>query len=117
VKQPTVYIMASHRNGTIYTGVTSNLIQRAWQHKQGLGGDFTKKYGCKLLVWYEAFENMPEAITREKRIKGGSRKRKLDLIEKHNPQWLDLYEQFGSSANPWVASSPAAPRNDGKNVS
>ena len=113
VKTLAVYIMASRRNGTIYTGVTSNLVQRIWQHKQNLGGDFTTKHGCKTLVWYEVFENMPDAIAREKRIKGGSRKKKLDLIETRNPQWLDLYEQLENTANPWVASSPTAPRNDG----
>lgn len=91
MKQPCVYIMASGRNGTLYTGVTSNLSQRAWQHRNGLMSGFTKRYGCKMLVWYEYFERMDDAIAREKQIKAGSRKDKLKLIEMLNPQWRDLY--------------------------
>ena len=83
-KQPAVYIMASGRNGTLYTGVTSNLPQRVWQHRTGVVGGFTKRYGCKRLVWYELHSTMPEAIAREKQIKAGSRKRKLVLIEALN---------------------------------
>jgi putative endonuclease len=89
--QPVVYIMASKRNGTIYVGVTSNLVQRAWQHREGLVEGFTKQHGCKLLVWFEVHATMEYAITREKQLKGGSRKRKLALIEEMNPQWRDLY--------------------------
>ena len=89
--QPAVYIMASARNGTLYVGVTSDLVQRAWQHREGLGEGFTKRYGCKLLVWYELHATMYHAIAREKQIKGGSRKRKLVLIEAFNPQWRDLF--------------------------
>ena len=88
--QPAVYIMASARNGTLYVGVTSNLLQRAWQHREGTSDSFTKRYGCKLLVWYEVHATMEHAIAREKQIKGGSRKRKLALIEDANPQWRDL---------------------------
>ena len=73
--------MASKRNGTLYTGVTSSLVDRAWQHREGLLSGFTKQYGCKLLVWYELHATMPEAIAREKQIKGGSRAKKLALIE------------------------------------
>ena len=78
--QPAVYIMASDRNGTIYVGVTSNLIKRVWEHRDGLIEGFTKRHGCKLLVWFELHSTMEHAITREKQIKGGSRKRKLALI-------------------------------------
>jgi putative endonuclease len=91
-REPIVYIMASQRNGTIYTGVTANLSQRAWQHREGLIPGFTKRYGCKLLVHIERYETMDDAISREKQIKGGSRRDKLKLIEQSNPQWLDLYE-------------------------
>jgi putative endonuclease len=93
-KQPAVYIMASRRNGTLYAGVTSNLPQRAWQHRTNVIGGFTKRYGCKMLVWYELHSAMPNAIAREKQIKAGSRKRKLDLIEETNPTWRDLYEEL-----------------------
>ncbi len=92
--QPTVYIMASKRNGTIYVGVTSNLVQRAWQHREGVADGFTKRYGCKLLVWYEVHSTMEYAITREKQLKGGSRKRKLALIEANNPLWRDLFAEI-----------------------
>ena len=91
--QPAVYLMASKRNGTIYVGVTSNLVQRAWQHREGLVEGFTKRHGCKLLVWYELHSTMEYAITREKQVKGGSRKKKLALIEAANPQWRDLFEE------------------------
>jgi putative endonuclease len=94
MKQPCVYIMASHRNGTLYVGVTSDLVQRAWQHRQGTIAGFTQKYACKLLVWYEAHDAMESAIVREKQIKGGSRARKLALIEAMNPQWRDLYDEI-----------------------
>jgi putative endonuclease len=94
VKQPCVYIMASKRNGTLYTGVTSNLPARAFQHRTGLVKGFTAKYRCKLLVWYEVHESMYEAIVREKQIKAGSRANKLVLIEALNPNWKDLYEEL-----------------------
>ena len=83
--------MASARNGTLYTGLTSNLAQRAWQHREGLVEGFTKKHGCKLLVWFERHDTMESAILREKQIKAGSRKKKLALIEADNPTWRDLY--------------------------
>jgi putative endonuclease len=94
VKQPAVYIMANQRNGTIYTGVTSNLPQRVWQHREGVSEGFTKERGCKMLVWYEQGETMAGAIVREKQIKGGSRMKKLALIEGMNPEWRDLYEDI-----------------------
>lgn len=92
IKQPCVYIMANDRNRTIYTGVTSNLLQRIYQHKKGVIEGFTKKYGCKILVWYEQHETMESAIMREKQIKAGSRSKKMELIEKSNSGWNDLYE-------------------------
>ena len=84
--------MANKRNGTIYTGVTSDLIRRVYQHKQDDQPGFTKKYDCKKLVYYEQCDDMITAIEREKQIKGGSRNKKLALIESINPRWLDLYE-------------------------
>jgi len=92
MKLPAVYIMANKRNGTLYTGVTSNLVQRAWQHREGLLPGFTTRYGCKLLVWYERHDDMTSAIEREKQIKAGSRRKKLALIEGSDPDWRDLYE-------------------------
>ena len=92
LKQPCVYIMTNKRNGTLYTGVTSNLPKRAFEHREGLVPGFTAKYGCKILVWYEVHETMIEAITREKQIKAGSRKKKLALIESFNPDWKDLFD-------------------------
>ena len=86
--------MANRRNGTLYTGVTSDLGRRAFQHREGLIPGFTKCYGCKILVWYEHYERMDEAIVREKQIKAGSRDKKLTLIEALNPQWRDLYEDL-----------------------
>ena len=89
-----VYIMASERNGTLYLGVTGNLIQRAHQHREGLIDGFSKRYGCRLLVWYEEYMEMGAAIVREKDIKKWRRAWKLRLIERSNPQWRDLYEDF-----------------------
>ncbi len=91
-KQPAVYIMASQRNGTLYTGVTSNLVRRAWQHKHPVVGGFGARYRCVMLVWYEQHVDMREAIAREKQIKAGSRRNKLTLIEAMNPGWRDLWE-------------------------
>jgi putative endonuclease len=92
MKQPCVYIVASKRHGTLYTGVTANLPRRAFEHRAGLVKGFSAKYGCKLLVWYELHETMIDAIAREKQIKAGSRAKKLALIEALNPEWKDLYE-------------------------
>jgi len=94
MKQPAVYIMASKRNGTVYTGVTSNLPQRVYQHKHAVTGGFTSKYKCSMLVYYELHGGMAAAITREKQIKAGSRKSKLALIEKANSSWKDLYGEI-----------------------
>src|SRR5581483_3613467 len=94
MKQPCVYIVASKRNGTLYTGVTSNLPKRAFEHRAGLVKGFSARYECKILIWYELHETMVDAITREKQIKSGSRARKLSLIESFNPNWRDLYESL-----------------------
>jgi predicted GIY-YIG superfamily endonuclease len=84
--------MANRRNGTLYTGVTSDLPKRAFEHREGLSKGFSTKYKCKILVWYELHETMLDAIARDKQIKAGSRANKLALIERSNPQWKDLYE-------------------------
>ena len=93
-KQPAIYIMTNMRNGTLYVGVTSDLIKRVYQHKNNSTPGFSGRYDCKLLVYYELHEDMLSAITREKQIKGGSRKKKLALIEAMNPKWLDLYAEI-----------------------
>lgn len=93
-KQPCVYMMVNKRNGTIYTGVTSDLSKRVWQHRESAADGFSKRYGCKMLVWFEQHETMESAILREKRIKAGSRKAKLALIEALNPEWRDLFEEI-----------------------
>ena len=91
IKQVAVYIVTNKRNGTLYVGVTSNLVQRIYQHKEGIIAGFTKKYGCKILVYYEIHNDMINAIEREKQIKDGSRRKKLKLIEDMNQEWQDLY--------------------------
>ena len=93
MKQPTVYIMANRRNGAVYTGVTSDLVKRVWQHRQGNHAGFTARYGCKLLVWYEMRGSIEDAILREKQIKGWLRAKKIALIDSMNPQWKDLTEE------------------------
>ena len=94
MKQPCVYILASERNGTLYVGVTSNLVKRVWEHKSDLVGGFTKRYGVHTLVWYEGHETMESAIAREKAIKEWRRAWKLELVEERNPAWRDLYEEL-----------------------
>ena len=91
-KQPAVYILASKRNGTLYIGVTSDLQKRVWEHKNDLTDGFTKRYGVQRLVYYELHGDMMSAITREKQIKKWNRAWKLELIEKQNPDWMDLWE-------------------------
>ena len=86
-----VYIMASRKSGTVYTGVTSNLVQRVWQHREGVVPGFTQKHGCKRLVWYEVHEWIEAAIQREKSLKSYRRQNKINLIEVANPDWCDLY--------------------------
>jgi putative endonuclease len=92
---PTVYILASQRNGTLYIGVTSNLLQRLHQHRAGLIEGFTKDYGVHRLVWFENGGSMEDAIRREKQIKKWNRQWKLELIEKSNPSWRDLALDLG----------------------
>jgi len=92
-RNPSVYILTSKRNGTLYTGVTSDLPKRVWQHKQDQVPGFTKKHGVHMLVWYEMHETMEPAITREKQIKEWKRAWKLELIEAGNPDWRDLYDE------------------------
>jgi putative endonuclease len=94
MKRPAVYIVANGRNGTIYTGVTSNLARRIYEHREGVLNGFSKRHGCKMLVWYEMHDEMEYAIAREKQIKAGSRQRKLKLIEEMNPQWRDLHDDL-----------------------
>ncbi|MDB5741692.1 MAG: Excinuclease subunit domain protein [Polaromonas sp.] len=89
--QPAVYILASQRNGTLYTGVTSNLVQRIWQHRNDRVEGFTEKYGVHGLVYFELLNDMLSAITREKQLKKWNRAWKLALIEKQNPTWQDLW--------------------------
>ena len=95
-KQPAVYILASKRNGTLYIGVTSDLVKRVWQHKNDVVEGFTKKYGVHTLVYYELHADMTEAIVREKRLKKWNRAWKIELIEKENPQWRDLWPELGA---------------------
>jgi putative endonuclease len=89
-----VYILFNKRNGTLYTGVTSNLIKRIYEHKNKVVRGFTEKYGIDKLGYYEIFNSITDAIEREKQIKSGKRKNKLDLIEKMNPNWNDLYDEI-----------------------
>jgi putative endonuclease len=90
-KLPAVYILASKRNGTLYTGVTSDLVGRAWQHREHVVEGFTKRHNATMLVWFEMHESMEGAITREKQIKKWNRAWKIRLIEEANPYWNDLY--------------------------
>ena len=92
---PTVYILASHRNGTLYVGVTSNLLQRLYQHRSGLIDGFAKDYGIQRLVWFQSGVSMEEAIRREKQIKKWNRPWKINLIEQANPDWRDLAVDLG----------------------
>lgn len=94
MKQPCVYLLASRRNGTLYIGVTSDLVKRVWEHKQDLVESFTKRYQVHTLVWYELHDSMASAIRREKAIKEWKRRWKVVLIEKTNPLWRDLHEDL-----------------------
>ena len=100
-KQPAVYILASARNGTLYVGVTSDLVHRVWQHRTHVVEGFSERYGTDLLVHYELFGDMEHAIVREKRLKKWNRQWKLRLIEERNPGWRDLWEEvLGSTGSP-----------------
>lgn len=92
--QPCVYMLASQRNGTLYTGVTGNIKQRVWEHKNNVVEGFTQKYAVHTLVWYELHETMESAIQREKAIKNWKREWKISRIEDMNPQWVDLYDSL-----------------------
>ena len=94
LKVPCVYIIASRRNGTLYVGITSDLLKRVGEHKNDLVEGFTRRYGVHKLVWYEVHETMESAIQREKGIKKWNRKWKLALIEQSNPQWEDLFDNL-----------------------
>jgi putative endonuclease len=96
IKQPCVYILASQRNGTLYIGVTSDLIKRVYQHREGMVDGFTKRYNIHTLVWYETHEIMESAILREKQLKKWARVAKLRLIEQQNPDWKDLWIELVS---------------------
>jgi putative endonuclease len=92
IKQPAVYILTNERNGTLYIGVTSDLVKRIWEHKNNLVEGFMKRYSVHHLVWYELHENMNSAIEREKNLKEWKRAWKIKLIEEDNPKWSDLYK-------------------------
>lgn len=94
MSKPCVYILATKRNGTLYIGVTSDIARRAWEHRSGVVDGFTDRYGVKSLVYAEFHETMPEAILREKQMKKWRRAWKVELIEKANPDWRDLYEDL-----------------------
>ena len=93
-KRPAVYLLTNRPNGTLYTGVTSDLPKRVWQHKNEISKGFCTKYNLNKLVYFELFEDMYQAISREKQIKAGSRKAKIKLIESINPVWKDLYQSI-----------------------
>ena len=93
-KQYYVYIMTNRHNTVLYTGVTSNLLRRIYEHRTGSGGGFTSRYNATKLVYYELSGDVHSAITREKQIKGGSRQKKVDLIERMNPEWKDLHDEL-----------------------
>ena len=93
MRTPCVYILASKPDGTLYIGVTSNIAQRVWEHKNDLVEGFTKRYRVHRLVWYEAHGSMESAFIREKALKKWNRRWKTELIEKDNPMWLDLYDE------------------------
>lgn len=111
---PCVYLLASGFHGTLYTGVSSNLVGRVWQHREEVTKGFTARYGIKRLVWFEIHEDMASAIRREKSIKRWQRQWKMELIEAENPTWRDLAEDFGFESlikKRWI---PAQGRDDGR---
>ncbi len=102
MKKGYTYIMASKKNGTLYVGVTSNLIKRVYEHKNNLVDGFTKKYSVHSLVYFEDCENIVNAIAREKQIKGWTRIKKINLIESVNPEWRDLSKEWYLDSSPWT---------------
>lgn len=113
MKQPAVYMLASQRNGTLYIGVTSDLIKRIWQHREGLAEGFTKQYGVKMLVWYEQHATMQSAIAREKAMKKWRREWKIKTIEQGNPDWSDLWFEINGIATPVLAPPLVIPAHAG----
>jgi len=107
MKSPAVYLLASQRNGTLYIGVTADLLKRVWQHREGLADGFAKKYGVKMLVWYEQHETMESAISKEKTMKKWLRQWKLNTIEQFNPDWLDLWPAITGETDPPVVPAKA----------
>lgn len=93
-RHPCVYILASRRNGTLYIGVTSDLVKRVWEHRNDVVEGFTSRYGVHTLVWFEQHETMESAIARERAVKEWRRRWKLELIERHNPEWRDLFGEI-----------------------
>ena len=93
-KQPAVYILTNKNNNVVYTGVTSDLVKRVWQHREKLMEGFTKRYNCTKLIYFEMHSDMEAAILREKQIKAGSRKKKDQLVDVFNPEWRDLYDEI-----------------------
>ena len=91
-----VYILASRRNGTLYVGMTDDLVRRTWEHRNGVVPGFSRKYGVKSLVWYEVHDTREAAFQRERQIKKWNRAWKIELIEKANPEWHDLWEQVAA---------------------
>ena len=112
MKAPSVYILASKPRGTLYIGVTSNLVKRTWQHREGCGSGFTSRYDVKTLVWYEQHQTMANAIEREKALKRWPRQRKLELIQKRNPKWRDLWREILGMAT-GAAPASVTPANVG----
>ncbi|HEX5280620.1 MAG TPA: GIY-YIG nuclease family protein [Micropepsaceae bacterium] len=103
-----VYMLASRRNGTLYIGVTNDVMRRTWEHKNKIAEGFTKKYGVHVLVWYEMFGDIGDAIAREKQLKGWNRSWKIKLIEKTNSGWNDLCDRFrGEICLPDLPGSPS----------
>jgi putative endonuclease len=111
---PCVYLLASGFHGTLYTGVTSDLVGRTWQHREEVTKGFTARYGVKRLVWFEVHDMMESAIKREKTIKRWQRQWKIELIERDNPTWRDLAEEFGFESLVKKRWTPAQGRGDGE---
>ena len=111
MKSPTVYLLASKPRGVLYIGVTSNLVQRVWQHREGLADGFTKRYGVKMLMWYEQHPTMVCAIAREKALKKWLRRQKLDLVTRSNHEWRDLWPDIIGTVRTVTPASvtPATP--------
>ncbi len=112
-----VYILASRRNGTLYIGVTNDVMRRAWEHKNKVAEGFTKKYAVHILVWYELFGDIGDAIAREKQLKGWNRAWKIRLIEKANSGWNDLYDRLlGETCLPDLPGSPSPSRANARSA-